>query len=356
MKVLNMDLGENSYSIFIEKGIMDSVGERISEIYSGEKIVIITDTNVDKFYGEKVQKNIEKRGFHVFKIVVKAGEKSKCIKTLTDIYFKLSEFRLTRSDLIITLGGGVVGDLGGFAAATYLRGVPYIQIPTSLLAQIDSSIGGKVAVDLETGKNLVGNFYQPKAVYIDPLCLKTLSDKFFHDGMGEVIKYGAIRDEELFNKLAGFKDDAELMENIDYVIHTCCNIKKQVVENDEKDNGERMILNFGHTVGHAVEEFFHYDKYTHGACVAYGMYAITKNSEKLGITKKGTTQKLREVIEKYKLSCDVEGLQNEKIYEIAALDKKSRGKFINLILLNDIGDCFIKKIEKSEASKYLRVV
>ncbi|KHD35914.1 3-dehydroquinate synthase [Clostridium acetobutylicum] len=356
MKTLEMELGQNSYSIFIEKGIMNDIGKRISKLYSGEKIVLITDDNVNKFYGEKIEKNIKDSGYDVFKIVIKAGEKSKNIKTLTDIYSRLAEFRITRSDLIVTLGGGVVGDIGGFAAATYLRGISYIQIPTSLLAQIDSSIGGKVAVDLEQGKNLVGNFYQPKAVFIDPLFLKTLDIRFLHDGMGEVIKYGAIRDGELFKRLEEFKDDNELMDNIEYVIHACCRIKKQVVENDEKDNGERMILNFGHTIGHAVEEFFHYEKFTHGECVAYGMYSITKNSERLGITKEGTTEKLKNIVKKYSLPFNIDNLKNERIYEIAALDKKSRGKFINLVLLKDIGDCFIEKVESKETYKYLRVV
>lgn len=356
MKTLNMNLEENSYSIFIEKGIMNKIGERISDIYSGEKIVLITDDNVNKFYGDKICENIKKSGYNVFKIVIKAGEKSKNINTLNKVYLKLAKFKITRSDLIVTLGGGVVGDLGGFAAATFLRGISYVQIPTSLLAQIDSSIGGKVAVDLEVGKNLVGNFYQPKAVFIDPLFLETLEKKFLHDGMGEVIKYGAIRDKVLFENLEKYKDDYELIENIEYVIHTCCTIKKQVVENDEKDNGERMILNFGHTIGHAVEEFFNYEKFTHGEGVAYGMYAISKNSEKMGITKEGTSERLKNVIKKYELPHVIGKIENEKIYEIASLDKKNRGSFINLILLKEIGDCFIKEIDNKEACKYLSVV
>lgn len=353
MKTLNINLTDANYNIYIRNGIIDNLEEEISKVYSGHKIVVITDENVEKLYYERLCSSLKK--YDLYKIVIKPGEKSKSIETLTEVYSKLAGFKISRSDLIIAFGGGVVGDLGGFAAATFLRGISYIQIPTSLLAQIDSSIGGKVAVDLKEGKNLVGSFYHPKAVFIDPTLLKTLSTRFLHDGMGEVIKYGAIRNRELFYKVMNFKDDNELLENIEDVIYSCCSIKKAVVENDEKDNGERMILNFGHTIGHAVEEFFNYEKYTHGEGVAYGMYAITKNSEELGLTEKGTALDIKKVLEKYNLSYNIEGLNNDKIIETAALDKKTRGEFINIILIKNIGECFIKKIKKSEMNKYLKV-
>lgn len=353
MKKLNIKLADADYNILIKRGIIDNVGEEISKIYSGKKIVIITDENVERLYFDRISASLKNYDLH--KIVIVPGEKSKSIEVLTEVYSKLASFKVSRSDLIIAFGGGVVGDLGGFAAATFLRSVPYIQIPTSLLAQIDSSIGGKVAVDLKEGKNLVGSFYHPKAVFIDPELLKTLSTKFLHDGIGEVIKYGAIRSKELFYKVMNFKNDEEFLENVEDVIYSCCSIKKVVVENDEKDNGERMILNFGHTIGHAVEEFFNYEKYTHGEGVAYGMYAITKNSESLGDTDNGTTEEIKKALEKYKLSYNIEGLKNEKILETVELDKKGRGDYINLILLNNIGSCFIKKIKKSEMNEYLKV-
>lgn len=353
MKKLNIKLADADYNILIKRGIIDNIGEEISKIYSGKKIVIITDQNVERLYFDRISNSLKNYDLH--KIVIVPGEKSKSIEVLTEVYSKLASFKVSRSDLIIAFGGGVVGDLGGFAAATFLRSVPYIQIPTSLLAQIDSSIGGKVAVDLKEGKNLVGSFYHPKAVFIDPELLKTLSTKFLHDGIGEVIKYGAIRSKELFYKVMNFKNDEEFLENVEDVIYSCCSIKKVVVENDEKDNGERMILNFGHTIGHAVEEFFNYEKYTHGEGVAYGMYAITKNSESLGDTDNGTTEEIKKALEKYKLSYNIEGLKNEKILETVELDKKGRGDYINLILLNNIGSCFIKKIKKSEMNEYLKV-
>ncbi|WP_234122230.1 3-dehydroquinate synthase [Clostridium hydrogenum] len=353
MKKLNIKLADADYNILIKRGIIDNVGEEISKIYSGKKIVLITDENVERLYFDRISASLKNYDLH--KIVIVPGEKSKSIEVLTEVYSKLASFKVSRSDLIIAFGGGVVGDLGGFAAATFLRGVPYIQIPTSLLAQIDSSIGGKVAVDLKEGKNLVGSFYHPKAVFIDPELLKTLSTKFLHDGIGEVIKYGAIRDKKLFYKVMNFKNDEEFLENVEAVIYSCCSIKKVVVENDEKDNGERMILNFGHTIGHAVEEFFNYEKYTHGEGVAYGMYAITKNSESLGDTDNGTTEEIKKALEKYKLSYNIEGLRNEKILETVELDKKGRGDYINLILLNNIGSCFIKKIKKAEMNEYLKV-
>ncbi|MDV2934331.1 3-dehydroquinate synthase, partial [Enterococcus faecalis] len=171
-------------------------------------------------------------------------------------------------DLIIALGGGVVGDLAGFVASTFLRGISFIQIPTSLLAQVDSSVGGKVAVDLERGKNLVGSFYHPELVLIDPNMLGTLPEKYFNDGLGEVIKYGCIKSKELFEKLEGFENKEDLKENIGEIIYECCNIKREVVEYDEKDLGERMILNFGHTLGHAIEQIYNYETYSHGEAVA----------------------------------------------------------------------------------------
>ena len=190
--------------------------------------------------------------------MVKAGEESKSFETLLKVYDKLLDFKINRGDIIIALGGGVVGDMTGFAASTFLRGIPLIQIPTTLLAQVDSSVGGKVAVDLPRGKNLVGSFYNPKAVFIDPLLLGTLSDKYVCDGMGEVIKYGAIKDRELFYKLLDYENKEAVLKDIDKIIYNCCRIKATMVEADERDTGERMLLNFGHTIGHAIEQFFNY--------------------------------------------------------------------------------------------------
>ncbi|MBE6068095.1 MAG: 3-dehydroquinate synthase [Clostridium lundense] len=349
---LRINLTEQSYPIYIERGVLGQLGEEIKKIYSNKKIAVVTDENVDKFYGEKVKVSLEKADFQVFKIVVKPGEKSKSIEELVNLYNNILDAEITRGDLIIALGGGVIGDLTGFAASTLLRGIPYIQIPTSLLAQIDSSIGGKVAVDLPRGKNLVGNFYHPQAVFIDPDVLDTLNKRFFYDGMAEVIKYGCIKNKELFYKLMEY-DEKGLLESIEDIIYTCCSIKKEVVEKDEKDNSERMILNFGHTIGHAIEKYYNFENYTHGEAVALGMYIITKKSEEMYLTKKGTAELIGKVLNKHNLQHEIYLEDKKSILKAISLDKKSKGEFIDIILLKDIGESFIQKIKKEEMSNFI---
>lgn len=353
MKIIEVKLKDNSYKIYIEKNIFEKIAAYLKENYENKKILIVTDKNLEKLYIKALNKTIQDKNFKTKIISIEPGEKSKSIDTLKKLYEDFTNFNLTRGDLILTFGGGVVGDLGGFAAATYLRGIPYIQIPTSLLAQVDSSVGGKVAVDLPWGKNLVGSFYQPKAVFIDPELLKTLDERFLHDGLAEVIKYGCIRDESIFRTLMNYKDDEELLDNIEKIIYTCCNIKKKVVESDEKDLGERMILNFGHTLGHAVEEYFNYSKYTHGEAVAIGMAEITRRSEELNITKIGTHNFIKKILMKYELPYRRIEMDKEKILHTIKLDKKSSGENINLILLNKIGEGFIKKVSIKEIENYI---
>ncbi len=343
---LIVDLKERSYPIIIKKNLLDSIHHKIKEIYKGNKIFILTDDNVNGYYGDKIVENLRAVGYEVKLLSLKPGEKSKSFDTLSVIYDSLLDFKMTRSDIMITLGGGVIGDIGGFAASTYLRGIDFIQVPTSLLAQVDSSVGGKVAVDLKRGKNLVGSFYHPKAVFIDPLVLNTLEEKFFSDGMGEVIKYGCIKDSEFFEFLSKIKSREELFENIEKVIYTCCDIKRAVVEKDEKDKGERMLLNFGHTLGHALEQYYNYSNYTHGEAVAIGMYQITLLSEEKGFTKKGTAEKIRKVLEQYNLPYNMEVKIND-IVEGISLDKKNLGKALNLILLREIGHSEILKSNNS---------
>lgn len=339
---LVVDLGKRSYPIIIEDSLLERVDIEINKIFKGSKIFILTDDNVNKYYGEKVYSKLKEAGYEVKKHVLHAGEETKNFFTLPEVYNQLLDFKITRSDLIITLGGGVIGDLGGFVASTYLRGVSFVQIPTSLLAQVDSSIGGKVAVDLEKGKNLVGSFYHPKAVLIDPLVLKTLDKRFLIDGMAEVIKYGCIKDKELFEYLQNIHDENELINKIGIIIYKCCDIKREVVEKDEKDTGERMLLNFGHTIGHAIEQYYNYTKYTHGEAVAIGMYNICLMSEKHGLTKVGTSKIVKDILEKYNLPYKMEVDIND-ILETINLDKKNLGKNLNLIILREIGNSEIYK-------------
>ena len=317
MQELHVDLGNISYDIKIAKGLRHTIGTEIKNIFNGRKIALITDENVDKYYGSETEKSLKNQGFDVRKIVLQAGEKTKSFNSLMTLYNEFIDFNLTRSDLIITMGGGVIGDLGGFAAATYLRGIKFVQFPTSLLAQVDSSVGGKVAVDLEKGKNLVGAFYHPSLVIIDSEMLDTLPDRVFNDGMGEVIKYGLIDDKELFNKLYNAGGRNDVMKIIDDVIHTCCDIKRIVVEKDEKDTGLRMILNFGHTIGHAIEKYYNFEKYTHGEAISIGMYEITKISEEKGLTEKGTADRIKNILVKYDLPYDVKIDNKEEIINVS---------------------------------------
>ncbi|EHI97767.1 3-dehydroquinate synthase [Clostridium sp. DL-VIII] len=343
MENLVVELGERSYPILIKKGLMNEVNVEIEKIYKGKKIFILTDKNVNSYYGDKIKSCLVNSGYDVKIMALEAGEETKAFSTLPVIYNELLDFKITRSDLIITLGGGVIGDLGGFVAATFLRGVDFVQIPTSLLAQVDSSVGGKVAVDLERGKNLVGSFYQPKAVLIDPYVLKTLNEKFFKDGMGEVIKYGCIKDREFFHFLKSLKTKEEVMHNIEKIIHKCCFIKKCVVENDEKDTGERMLLNFGHTLGHAIETYYNFKKFTHGEGVAIGMYEISRIAENKGLTEKGVSEEIKEILIQYGLPYEVEIKDNSAILDTIALDKKNIDNSLKVVLLKNIGESFLEK-------------
>ena len=343
---LVVDLGEKSYPILIKNGLLNKINIEVKKIYKGKKIFILTDKNVNRYYGDLITKTLSDEGFEVKLFALEPGEETKNITTLPIVYNELLDFNLTRSDLIITLGGGVIGDLGGFVAATYLRGVDFIQVPTSLLAQVDSSVGGKVAVDLDRGKNLVGNFYHPKAVLIDPMVLETLEDRVFYDGMAEVIKYGCIKDNSFFDFLDKIENKSQLLSNMEEIIHKCCDIKRIVVENDEKDKGERMLLNFGHTLGHAIEQYYNYKNYTHGEGVAIGMYQIAKLGQEKGLTKKGTADLIKNIFIKYNLPYELNINMNELI-EAINLDKKKLGSKINLILLEEIGKSYMYKSDSS---------
>ena len=353
MRIVHVDLGSKSYDIEIERGLLPHVGGKIKTLLpKAEKIAIITDSHIRPLYASILQESLEKEGLVVTVLTFPAGEESKNLKTLGSLYDRLAEAGLTRSDGVVALGGGVTGDMGGLAAATFLRGIAFVQIPTSLLATVDSSVGGKVAIDLSGGKNLVGAFYQPKAVYIDPDVLKTLPARYLHDGLAEVIKYGCIMDKELFMRLEKIQNDAELLACAEEIIETCCNIKARIVERDEFDTGERMLLNFGHTLGHAVEKTFRFDRYSHGEGVGIGMVLLTRQSEKLGLTESGTSDRIAALLQKFHLPVTVD-MQQEDFLQAIALDKKKRGSHLTLILLKNIGESFLQKVEFSELTQYL---
>lgn len=351
MYMLKVELPNKTYEIQIEKGLLNSIGERLKYLTSSNKIAIITDKNVRRIYGDMLNMSLEKQGFVTKIVVINPGEPSKSLRTAEEIYNELLDFGINRADLIIAFGGGVVGDLGGFVASTFLRGIPFIQIPTSLLAQVDSSVGGKVAVNLTRGKNLVGSFYHPEAVFIDTDFLQTLEKRHLYDGMAEVIKYGCIKDKKLFDDLLQYELQEDLFENLEKIVFTCCSIKKEIVRRDEKDLGERMMLNFGHTIGHGIEKYFNYSRYTHGEAVAIGMYNITKRSEEMGLTEKGTSESLKHILRKYKLPYEMPQLDKAELIEAIKLDKKNTKENLNIVLLKTIGKGFIHKIKTDEIHK-----
>ncbi len=338
MRKVHVNLGKNSYDIIVENEILAKAGEHIH--CAGGKIFVVSDTNVAPLYANTLIDSLNKAGYECELYLIKAGELSKNIQSICPMYEAMLSFGLTRKDLVIALGGGVVGDLTGFVASTYLRGVDFVQIPTSLLAQVDSSVGGKVAVDLAQGKNLVGSFFQPKAVLIDTAVLATLPDSFYIDGMAEVIKYGCILDKDLFEKLDSIKDRASFMEQAEAIIANCCQLKANIVERDELDKGDRMLLNFGHTYGHAVEKYFNFERVSHGVAVGIGMSVVTHLSEKAGLTAIGSAARLDKILTQYGLDTHIEADQDEIIANMAN-DKKNLGKELVIVLISEIGKSFL---------------
>lgn len=335
-----------SYEIYIERGLVKSCGKIIADTVSSRTAAIVTDDIVDSIYSDMVVSSLEACGFNVYKFVFPNGEHSKNSDTLNKIYNFLCECNITRSDCLIALGGGVVGDITGYAAATYLRGLDYVQIPTTLLAQIDSSVGGKTAIDLPCGKNLIGAFKQPVCVICDCDTLKTLKRDILSDGMAEAIKYGMIRDHALFDLIAAHNIDSA-NEIIDEVVFKSISIKRDVVENDEFDTGERMILNFGHTLGHAIESYYNYEKYTHGSAVAIGMCMITKKC-----SDSDTLNRLEKCVKAYELPSEVDAPINE-LLNLCSNDKKRQSNMINYILCKNIGAAEIKKVTVEEFYNFL---
>ena len=335
---LTVNLGENSYPIYIENGILSDAGKYISGIFHGKRIMVLSDDNVFPLYKDRLLKSLG--GYECHTLMLPHGEPTKNFQTLPRIYSALLDAKLTRSDLIIALGGGVIGDLAGFAAASYLRGIKLVQIPTSLLAQVDSSVGGKVAVDLPQGKNLVGAFFHPKMVLIDPSVLDTLPPHFISDGMGEVIKYGCIKDRDLFGRLCAHASFENLKPELTDIIARCVDIKRTVVEADQFDTGERMLLNFGHTLAHTIEQYYQYERESHGEAVGIGMYQITKIAEEKGLTEGGCAEQIKKALSIYNLPYEC-GIPMAELKSAITLDKKNLNGKLNVILLKTIGESYV---------------
>ncbi len=334
-------------SIYIQDGILDQAGEIIARHIKGRNAVVVADSNTFPLFAERIRRSFERAGFSVAFSVFEAGELSKTPATYLKMLSDFSAADLTRSGVVVALGGGVVGDVAGFAAATFLRGVPVVQIPTTLLAQVDSSIGGKTGIDMPFGKNSVGAFHQPTAVITDPEVLKTLTPRVFADGMAEVIKYGCIRDAELFKGL--LKGDFSLEETI----LKCAKIKVDVVQADEFDRGERMLLNFGHTVGHAIEKVLNFAGLTHGEAVGIGMIVAAKVGARLGET--NVTEQIEAALLAHNLPISSD-LDVDLICKALGADKKRDAARINYVVLADIGEGILREISLEELSRLVKEV
>ena len=339
------------YDILVGRGLLDHAGELAREVNHGTRALIVTDSHVFPLFAGRVLRSFEAAGYAADVFVFEAGEEHKRLSVIQEIYTKLAQMAITRQDLLVALGGGVTGDMTGFAAATWLRGMDFVQIPTTLLAQVDASVGGKTGVDLDEGKNLVGAFWQPVRVIEDVNTLSTLPPETFADGMAEVIKTACIKDEQLFRELE--TGIAMKETHIEATIARCMDIKRGVVERDETESGERKLLNFGHTMGHALEKYYDYTDLTHGHAVALGMVIISEASERQHLTDPGTTMRIVEVLRKYDLPVADTATLDDYLPGVAN-DKKRAGSQIDLALLHRIGDSFIYRLPLSLLGAFLR--
>ncbi|MBQ4361724.1 MAG: 3-dehydroquinate synthase [Lachnospiraceae bacterium] len=348
MKTIDIRTGR-PYQVHIGSGIFSRAGEYVRSVLPGAvRAAVITDSNVGPLYLKEAEKALAGAGLEVISMTIKAGEESKNIGSFAEVLSFLAAGHITRSDCVIALGGGVVGDLAGFAAASYLRGIPYVQIPTSLLAMVDSSVGGKTAVDLPEGKNLAGAFHQPAVVVCDPQLLDTLPENVFRDGCAEVIKYGVLDDREMFDHLAekGMGFDRES------VIARCIEIKGDYVSRDELDNGDRMKLNLGHTFGHAIEAASDFTV-THGQAVAAGMCIIARASAGKDICTSLCAGSIEECVRRFRLPAGT-GRSAAELAGYVGSDKKRRGDAISLIVPEMIGKCGIIKVPVQDTMEWLR--
>lgn len=337
-----------AYDVQIGSGLLPSIGNFVASRKGVQRVCIVSDSNVWPLHGRTVEESLAHHGFSSVHFVFPAGETYKNADTFLNLLNFLAENHITRTDLIIALGGGVVGDLAGFAAATYLRGIPYIQVPTTLLAAVDSSVGGKTAIDLPAGKNLAGAFYQPVLVLCDTDCLNTLPEDIFRDGCAEVIKYAILYDSRLFSHLADFG----IRFHREDVISRCVELKRDVVSQDEFDTGSRMLLNLGHTFGHGVEAMSNFE-ISHGKAVAIGMAIAARSSAKLGICKEAASEKILHLLDAFSLptTCDFSAAD---LARFAMSDKKRTGGTVNLILPRDIGDCIIRPTPTEEILPFIK--
>ena len=342
VKTIKVNLGERSYPIWIDNGLL----RRISELLdprTGHQWVIVTQTTVRNLYAHKLTEVLKSAGLDVSTIIIPEGEEAKTLSEVESIYKQLLELNCDRTTLLLALGGGVVGDVTGFVAATYLRGVDYLQVPTTLLAMVDSAIGGKTGVNLPQGKNLVGAFYQPIGVVVDPELLQSLPRRDVISAMGEILKYGAIRDRDFFEKLRQNMDSLLSLDDEELLLMAivrCCEIKADVVSHDEQESDLRRILNFGHTVGHALETVAGYGILQHGEAVTYGMFAAGQISHELGFLNNQDYELLVSTIRKLPLP-KLPDLNPEAVLEAIRYDKKVKAGRLHFVVLKGLGNAIV---------------
>jgi 3-dehydroquinate synthase len=337
---LMVNLGANSYPIYIQAGVLEHLGLLVQQAGLGPNVLLVTNPTVGGYYLVPAQRSLEAAGLRVSVATVPDGEEYKSLEWASRLYDAALEARLDRRSPVVALGGGVIGDLAGFVAATYLRGVPLIQIPTTLLAQVDSSVGGKVAVNHPRGKNLIGAFHQPALVLIDPVLLRTLSQREYIAGMAEVIKYGVIWDGDFFAYLEeeiarALQLDTEVTTR---VITRCCSIKAKIVEQDEREYGVRTLLNLGHTVGHAIEAITGYQAYRHGEAVAIGMVAAGLLAVELGWWEKSDCERLNQLLTRTGLPMTIPGVDPNRLLELMQHDKKVLDGTLRWVLPRKLGE------------------
>jgi 3-dehydroquinate synthase len=340
MKILNVELGDRSYPIHIGSGLLEDAKIITSHIKT-KTICIVSNTTVSKLYLENIKNLLD--DYQVVEAIIDDGEEFKNHDSLNHIYTKLLENQCNRDTTILALGGGVVGDIAGYAAASFLRGIPFIQIPTTLLAQVDSSVGGKTGINHLLGKNMIGAFYQPQAVVIDLNVLKTLDNRQISAGLAEVIKYGLIWDKDFFEYLEKNVDNLKQLdfEYLEHVIYRSCEIKAKVVSEDEKESGIRAILNLGHTFGHAIENCLGYGEWLHGEAVGCGMVLAAKMSLAQGWLSESEFSRIKELVSQANLPTEKPNIEYEKFIGAMKLDKKNKDKEIYLVLQQGIGKAIV---------------
>jgi len=354
MRIVKVNTKNNTYDIRIGPGLLSQMGQQLRDLGLPDKVIIITDSIVDDIYADTVEDHLKQNEFEALRLVIPPGENQKSLRSATSLYTKLCDAHAERSTPVIALGGGVIGDLAGFAAATYMRGIPLIQVPTTLLAQVDSSIGGKVAVNSGTLKNIIGAFYQPKLVISDINALKTLDSRQMGNGLAEIIKYGIIRDTNFFNYIEKNLDSIRALNNdiVEETIFRSVQIKTHFIELDEQDLGARQILNFGHTVGHGIESVSNF-KISHGEAVALGMIAAAKISFNIGILERAELARLELLIKHAGLPFKIPSRKIDGIIQALSHDKKIVNGRIRFVLVQRIGDALmpqaidIKTIEQT---------